>query len=156
LQEDPDEVNNLARSPQHRDIWVRMVTVHFEHSRKIRDLGFLPEGEIHSRSEGSTPYEVGLKYPLELIWPVAQVASFRRPPETLVSGFLENLKKRLQHEDSAVRYWAALGLLRFSKDGVEAAKDDLHRSLADASAHVRIVAAEALGRYGNEEDLKKS
>src|SRR5262249_52894926 len=112
--------------------------------------------EIHSRSEGSTPYEVGLKYPLELIWPVAQVASFRRPPETLVSGFLENLKKRLQHEDSAVRYWAALGLLRFSKDGVEAAKDDLHRSLADASAHVRIVAAEALGRYGNEEDLKKS
>ena len=52
------------------------------------------------------------------------------------------LEKRLKDPDSAVRYWAALGLL------MRGIKQPLENSLTDASPYVRIVAAEALGRYG--------
>jgi uncharacterized sulfatase len=39
---------------------------------------------------------------------------------------------------------------------VQGARDELRIALGDASPDVRIAAAEALGRYGNAEDLKKA
>ncbi|MBI3464030.1 MAG: HEAT repeat domain-containing protein, partial [Planctomycetes bacterium] len=55
--------------------------------------------------------------------------------------------------DGAVRYWAAMGLLMRRRNGVELARADLHHALTDKSPSVRIAAAEALGRYGEEADL---
>jgi HEAT repeat protein len=49
-----------------------------------------------------------------------------------------------------VRYWAASGLL------MRKMAEPLRGSLSDASPYVRIVAAEALGRFGNAEDLKNA
>ena len=51
--------------------------------------------------------------------------------------------------DTAVRYWAAQGYL------IRGEVDDALRAAAnDSSPYVRAVAAEALGRYGNEQDLQ--
>jgi HEAT repeat protein len=58
-------------------------------------------------------------------------------------------------DDSAVRYWAALGILMRGKKGVEAAHDELQAALKDRSPYLRIVAAEALGQYGSEADRKQ-
>ncbi len=55
LQADPDEVNNLADSREHRAKLRELRETLQDWCREIRDLGFLPEGEIHSRSKGSTP-----------------------------------------------------------------------------------------------------
>jgi uncharacterized sulfatase len=153
LQSDPDEVKNLAHSPEHQDTLRRLRLAERDWVLRVRDVGFLPEGEIHTRSQGSTPYEVGhdeQKYPLRRIFRTAEVASSRK------ADALPELRASLRDRDSAVRWWAAQGLLMRGKATVEAAKGELTKALADESPYVRIVAAEALGRYGSEADLKKA
>ena len=112
LQQDPDEVNNLIGSKKHAKILSEMRKAHLEHVTEIRDVGFLPEGEIHSRSKGSTPYEMGhdqKKYPFEKIRSAADLAS------SMGKDDLPAIAKLLEDKDSAVRYWGALGLLMQEK-----------------------------------------
>ena len=84
---------------------------------KIRDVGFLPEGEIHSRSRGSTPYDMEHdenRYPFQRVFEAAELASMLKPDA------VPALTQALADEDSAVRYWGALGFLMRGKTGVEA------------------------------------
>ncbi len=153
LANDPDEVNNLADSPDHRKILARFRKANLEQVLEIRDIGFLPEGEIHSRSEGSTPYEMGhddSKYPLEKVFTAAELASSLKPNLT------EALVELFEVEDSAVRYWAAMGILMRGPEAVNASKAALKKALADDSPHVRVIAAQALGQYGSEGDAAKA
>ncbi|MBP89112.1 MAG: sulfatase [Planctomycetaceae bacterium] len=156
LQEDPDEVHNLAASAEHRAILKKLRKAQQDLARDIKDVGFLPEGEIHSRSAGSTPYEMGhdsSKYPFDRIMAVAEQASSIGSSEP---KFLEELMQALQDKDSAVRYWGVMGLLMRKQIGVSSSRDLLHRALEDESPYVRIAAAEALGRYGNKVDIAKA
>jgi len=57
---------------------------------------------------------------------------------------LPALVRSLNDEDSAVRYWAALGLLMRREKGVQPAHAALTRALEDRSPYVRIAAAEVL------------
>ena len=153
LETDPDEVNNLAGSPEHQDILKRLRKAQQDLAVKIRDVGFLPEGEIHSRAAGSTPYEMGhddAKYPMRKIMAMAELASSLEPNVTdqLVEGFGD--------DDSAVRYWAAMGILMRGADAVTTTKTVLDKALADSSPYVRIVAAEALSRYGNRRNADRA
>jgi len=153
LENDPDEVNNLVGSPEHQEILARLRKAQQDLAREIRDVGFLPEGEIHSRSEGSTPYEMGHnagKYPMEKIMAAAELAS------SLKSGVTGELVELLDDDDSAVRYWGAMGLLMRATDVLDDARSPLREALTDASPYVRVAAAETLGRYGNKEDLKEA
>jgi uncharacterized sulfatase len=155
LWEDPDEVKNLAESPAHQEVLERLRQAEQSWVRSIRDVGFLPESEIHSRSEGSTPYEMGhdeSKYPLSRILETAEAASnLSRDSDTL--SFLE---KALSDPDSAVRYWAAQGFLIRGEEGVNSAGEKLRAALQDRSPNVRIIAAQALGQYGNDQDLSRA
>jgi arylsulfatase A-like enzyme len=149
LENDRDEVNNLVHSPAHQDVLKRMRAAQQEWTKGICDVGLLPEGEIHSRAQGSTPYQAGhdaKKYPVARVLDTANLAS------GLAKSATPDLVKRLADVDSGVRYWAAMGLLMRGKDGVAAAHDALVKALQDASPHVRVVAAEALGRYGSDAD----
>src|SRR5262249_44630307 len=68
LKKEKDQVHNLAGSAPHQDPLPRVRKAEQEWVQKVRDVGFLPEGEIHSRSKASTPYEMGhdnKQYPLE-------------------------------------------------------------------------------------------
>ena len=148
LLSDPDEVQNLARFPQGEteQIIARMRLAMCNWQLAIRDLGFLPEGEIHSRSAAS-PYEMGhddYRYPLRDVIPAAEAASSRLVDQETIS----KLREAFQHYDSAVRYWAATGALIRRDAGVRAFHRELHDALIDESPYVRIAAAEALGRYG--------
>ncbi len=149
LQEDPDEVNNLANSAEHQEVLLRLRQAQREWAREIRDLGFLPEGEIHSRSQGTTPYEMGRdedRYPMAKIMAMAETAA------SLNSDVLGQLTEGLADNDSAVRYWAAMGMLMRGT----VAREPLLAALDDSSPYVRIVAAETLARYGNRSDLDSS
>jgi arylsulfatase A-like enzyme len=135
LQSDPDEVHNLASTRNHQDTLERMRKALREHTLKIRDIGFLPEGEIHSRSSNSTPFQVAQdnrQYPLERIFAAAEwAASTNASP---AAAFLND-------SDSAVRFWGVMGLrIRGIKTGSELAE-----AVKDQSPYVRITAAEALG-----------
>jgi len=151
LQNDPDEINNLAESPEHKRTLEQLRRVQREWALQIRDVGFLPEDEMYSRAPESSPYGLGhdaTRYPLDRILPMAEAAS------SLDGDAMPELLKGLSDEDSAVRYWAAMGFLMHEREGVAEGRNALRETLAgDASPNVRVVAAEALGRYGDDSDL---
>ena len=153
LAEDPDETRNLANSPEHAAVLERLRAARREWSLSIRDLGFLPENAIHSRSGHDAPHSMGAdpaRYPLEGIMAMAELASSMQEdvePE-LRSGFAD--------PDSAVRYWAALGALMRGEAGVGALAAPLREALSDDDPAVRVAAGEALGRYGNDPDTERA
>jgi len=141
LQADRDEVRNLASSPSHQAVLKRMRKAQQNLARKIKDVGFLPEGEIHERSKGSTPCEMGHdagKYPFDRVFAAAEAASMGKPVS-------------FDDPDPAVRFWVAQSYLVR-----KTVNDPLRKALDDSSPYVRVVAAEALGRYGAPADVEKS
>lgn len=153
LQSDRDEVKNLANSPQHRATLEKLRAAVRTQAAKSRDVCFLPEGEMHARAAGSTPYDMARdekKYPFQRIYDAADLASRLDP------GALPQLEKLITDSDNAVRYWGALGFLMRGKDGVTRGAPALRKALTDASPHVRIVAAEALATHGVDADLAPS
>lgn len=150
LQTDPSEATNLVHSPQHQAVLQELRRAQREHALQIRDVGFLAEAEQHRRSAGTTMYEMGHDtacYPLETILAMAGTASLLRPEA------LPPWAAGLKDSDSAVRYWTAMGFLMQGTAGVEAGRNALRAALNDESLVVRIVAAQALGQFGNAEDL---
>lgn len=153
LEADPDEVNNLARLPQQAAILDRFRLVQVDWMREIRDVGLLPEPEMHARSAGSTPYQMGhdeKRYSFERVRTAADRASALSP------GATGQLLRGLADPDSGVRYWAASGLLMRGAPAVSQAAGDLRKALDDSSPSVRIAAAEALGKYGADADVTRS
>lgn len=153
LTRDRDEVVNLANSPEHAEILTNLRNAHESWAREIRDVGFLPEAEIHARSAGSSPYELGhdpARYDFEAVFAAAKLAGARNATD------LPALVNLLVHDDSAVRYWAATGLLIQGEAGFAAGRDALLEALADPSGSVAVVAAEALGHHGESEDREKA
>jgi uncharacterized sulfatase len=153
LQADPDEVNNLAGRPQVEPVLARLRAAAAEHAKAVRDVGLLPEGEMHERAKGSTPYEVGhdpARFDFERVWGTAGLAGASD------MDAVPELQRRLADADSAVRYWAAVGILVRGEPAVRQAGDALTRALSDPSRHVRIPAAEALGRYGSPAQVAKA
>ncbi|MFG0336001.1 MAG: sulfatase-like hydrolase/transferase [Maioricimonas sp. JB049] len=150
LKTDPDEVRNLADSAEHEKILDELRQAHREWVFRIRDVGFLPEAELHGRAEGSTPYEVGHDpsgYPLEKIFAAAQLAAGRD------RDAISELRGLLDSDESGVRYWGAMGLLIRKEDGVNQGRRALRSALEDSSPSVQVAAGEALACYGNPEDV---
>jgi len=150
LTADRDEVRNLANSPEHQAVLARMRKALRDHVLSVRDVGYLPEAELHRRAVGSSMYEFGhdpKRYPLEEILAMAEVAAARDAHQ------VPQLRQGLAAGDSGVRYWAATGLLIRGQAAVQASREELRRALNDDSPSVRIAAAWALGQYGNEADI---
>jgi arylsulfatase A-like enzyme len=159
LTEDRDEVRNLATLPKEQRTAEQQAAL--EEMRKatrdwmlrVRDVGLLPEAEVHARSKGSTPYEMArdeAKYPMERILAAAEAAS-----AGYGMGAQEPMDPAgLTDSESGVRYWTVLGLLMRGGDTVRANADALRERLKDESPSVRTAAAEALGRYGNDADAR--
>ena len=146
LQADPDETRNLAEDGGHRRTLEEMRKAQRSLAAEIRDVGFLPEGEIHARSKGKTPYEMGhdqALYPFERISGMAEYAASEQSDS-------RPLKTGLTDKDPAVRYWAAIGLLKRKE------VEPLRAAPSDASPYVKVVAGECLGRFGGAEDRKQA
>lgn len=150
LQADRDEVNNLAKSPTHQPTLKRFRKAHRAHELEIKDVGLLPEGEMHARATNSTPYEMGhntKQYPVERVLAAADLATSMQPNMTA------KLEAAIKDRDAGVRYWGVMGVLIRGKEEAEKCQAALKTAMADASPHVRIAAAEALGKYGSAGDL---
>lgn len=158
LQSDPDEVRNLAADPNHREALLKLRKAQRDLAARILDVGFLPEGEVFTRSAGGSPYDMARsasseentvdEKSLSRIVEVAELASM------LDADALPTLRKHLADGNSVVRYWAAMGLLMRGEAALASTGVELESALADESPHVRIAAAEALGRYGDDSQRK--
>ena len=91
LLQDPDEVHNLANSERYAAVKKRLSEALGEWQLRIRDLGLLPEGEIHERAKASrsTPYEMGpddFRFPFRRVRAMALAASdVHREADELIS-----------------------------------------------------------------------
>lgn len=148
LENDPDEVHNLAAMPEHRAVLLKLRKAQRDLAARILDVGFLPEGEAYVRSVGGSPYDmargggVTKRFPFARLSVAAEAASLDDGEQT------ERLEIYSADEDAAVRYWAVMGVLIRGKSTVAEHEKLLDAALADESPCVRITAAEALGRYG--------
>ncbi len=152
LDNDPDQVHNLADSPEHEAKRERLAGILRRQLLTVRDLGFLPEGEMHRRAAamGAVPWAYGQGgYQVERVLAAAELASDRSSWDDAAT---DRLKRLLGDPDSAVRAWAAVGLRARGDRAVQASLAELRAALRDPSAPVRIHAAEALGRFGEETD----
>jgi arylsulfatase A-like enzyme len=115
LVSDRDEVTNLANSNEHQAVLQKMRDALTKHMIQVKDVCFLPEMEMHSRSAGSTPYETArdsTKYSQVTIMAAAETASkLESTPANSVAALMSN-------GDSAVRYWGAIGLLARGKEAI--------------------------------------
>lgn len=149
LENDPDEIDNLADSAAHQEVLQRLRGALRDHTRRIGDLGFLPEDEMHRRAGKDAPYVLGRdeqRYPLARVLEAAEIASARRSED------VPRLVKFLSDEDSAVRYWGAVGLLAAGEQAVQTGAPLLRKALADPAPSVRIPAAQALALWSGEAD----
>jgi len=149
LESDPDEVNNLASSPKQTAILEKMRQAQRDLALRVRDTGFMPEGELHAREPGTAPYDVAHsdeKYPLARIIETSELASSMKVDAN------EELINRLTDADSAVRWWAALGLVMRDSGAVSSGHQALTTALTDKSPDVRIAAAWALSKHGSDTD----
>jgi len=147
LQADPHTVHNLLEDDPASVAPVvrRMRDALRNWQLQTRDLGLLPEGEIHRRAQQHqvTPYELGRNeawYPLKRkIQPIAWLAAAGDPAK------IDLLQSRLQDDEPVVRWWATIGLTTLGRDA-RAAEERLQRQLSDKHPLARIAAAEALCR----------
>ncbi len=154
LQSDRDEVviSSMRCAGVCRGV-AKLRGAHESWEHQIRDIGFLPEAEIHARAAGSTPYEVArdsAKYDFDAVFTAARLASSRKDAD------LPTIVALLGSPDSGVRYWGATGLLIHGKKGFEAGAEALRKALGDPCGSVAIVAAESLGRFGDEADRERA
>ncbi len=153
LQNDPDEVRNLAALPEHRAVLETLRRELQGAAARIRDTGFLTEAEVHVRSGKQSPRDAlatDAAYPFARVFAAADVASLMRPEA------VPQLKSYLRDADSGVRYWGAMGALMRGQPAVNALKAELNTALSDAAYSVRIAAAEALAKYGTATELARA
>ena len=156
LQNDPHEINNLAEAPAHRAVKDRMSSALFQQMEKIRDLGFLPEAELHRRTAGQSPFEWA-REPSNYDMPRIQLVASAATLGTQLSS--DKISTQLADLEPAVRYWTLRGLAY--QDGVSAIKSSadlkpyrqtLVALLEDESPDVAVTAADLLVRFGNAAD----
>ncbi|BCS32901.1 sulfatase [Luteitalea sp. TBR-22] len=145
LRADPDAVRNLAGDPAHRAALERCRAALRRHLIASRDLGLLPEGDMHRRRGTRTAFDLGrdgTAFPVERVLEHAWMASMRD------AGAAETLRRGLGDRDAAVRYWSATGLRLLGASAVAAHEAALLALLTDDVAP-RVAAADALVRHGS-------
>ncbi|MEG3658413.1 sulfatase [Arenibacter palladensis] len=147
---DPWEVNNLAKDTKYADVLEEMRKANRDWLLEIRDTGFMPEDERSIRAENSPIYDYFQSGAVDIqkIIEAADLASL---------GKVENKQRLmdfLKSNESAVRYWGATGLLLLGKNG-KSAISSLKTAINDPSVSVAVVAAEALYKLGEKEEAYK-
>lgn len=153
LSHDASEVKNLAAIEDYQADLVRLREAVHEHMLRVNDQGLFPEGEMHRRSKGQSPYDAARSenaLPTEEVLLAAEFASdYRKTDPTSLVTFLS-------HRDPAVRYWGAMGFRIRGAFSIHAGQSLLKKALEDESPDVRIAAAETLAVYGNSDEIETS
>lgn len=139
LERDPDNVTNLAVSPEHRATLGRMRARLRQRMVEICDNGLLPEG---SALEGYAASHAPGAWLVERTFDLAVLASQRD------AANLPAFIAALRDESEPIRWWAAQGCAMLGPKARPAGAA-LRRAANDASGSVAVAAAEALARMGD-------
>lgn len=158
LQNDPDEVNNIATDPVHLDKLDELRDATKQWMIDTRDLGVLTEAGMHERADGKPPVSMAN----EESYPIADIVNAAWQAGDAWGAFDKNVAMSMatlaENEDSTLRFWACRGLhlgLQSHAGVVEdstvtLAVDSLNSHLGDPNPNVRVAAAEALLQFGSD------
>lgn len=157
LASDPDEITNLTGSSEHAAKLDELRTALLEQIAAIRDVGFIPEEARRRLSGDDSIYDFVREQDLYSAQMWHAVAVNATDPGSAEWNYFIDAEHDLPLEDVAL-YWAATGALARGEAGVRKFRDELRSVLNGelshaASATTRIVAAEALGKFGDDADL---
>lgn len=147
---DPWEVNNLAKDPAYKDRLIKMRQACNTWEKKIFDAGFIPEAML-SDLAGEMPfydYMRSGKVDMDALIAAADLATLGGPEN--LNDYVEMLKS----DDGAIRYWGATGLL-ILKDKAQPALKSILATLDDPAPDVVAVLAEVAYRLGQKEEARK-
>ncbi len=153
LTNDPFQLKNLAADTDQADPLARFRDELKSWMINICDLGLIPEGEVFDRAGKDAPFTLGhdaKRFPVSQVFDVADAAT-RIVGDDPTSDTEKLLANRVA-SDSAVRYWAAVGMLYRAQEGIErAAIVKAARGMTtETSNYVRCVANEIIARFGTE------
>ena len=143
---DPDNVNNLAASPEYKEVIAKMRVALNGWQNKVYDAGMLPEAEIAKRAADNnmTIYEMVRKpelYDLSAYLEAADVAIEKNPEN------LKKLKEYLNDNDAGVRYWGVVGCFILGEQANDL-QSQLVELLNDSSDEVSAMAAWTVYKLG--------
>jgi len=152
LSTDPHETVNLANDPAHGATLARWHRALLDHANAIQDTGFLPEGEIHRRAAGRSPYDAmrdDSALPTGLIDYVDAMArgDTALPPR-------EQVLAALRSTDPAYRYWTVMGIGFRGPQSIARYQAELSAILAATDPQVQIAAAGWLARAGHSDAIE--
>ncbi|MBL9137682.1 MAG: sulfatase-like hydrolase/transferase [Verrucomicrobiales bacterium] len=153
LESDPFEIHNLAASARtvDRNALQRLRQAQHRQALAQRDIGLLPESEMHRRSVTVPPGDLAgvvRRVSIRAVLDAAELASNR---DLDGEGAL---RRWLRHEEPGVRYWAATGFAVREGPLSAAVANEITVCLDDVSPAVRVAAAEALVRRGNAASIR--
>ena len=144
MENDPYELNNLAFDSAYKSVLNEMRQTLNNWMITTKDLGFIPEPELIEINKEIPPFtEVrkNKKYDVKKYLNVLSVVNKCNGKN------LNKVKNFLKDKDYLIRYWAVNGILLLKKDAL-IFKDKLLVLLNDESPSVKILAAEALIKFG--------
>jgi uncharacterized sulfatase len=161
LEDDPDEVKNIVDDKESEPILADMRWAINGWQNRVRDVGLLPEGEIHSFSKGKSPYDVAREEESGFEFSAYQVAALSAA-QSLVMKPRPRLEIVIHAEgnnrETVATFWVmmeAMGELGTKNLSVDPEPIEvLKRGLGHNSEYVRAVAAEAIARYGKVPDQR--
>ena len=145
-QNDPHMINNVIDDPQYANVAKKMRQRLRDWMLESRDLGLLDETETLQRAKAHKSH-----------WELGQsIDNFPRILDTanlMVHGdkAMPKLLARVNDPDSAVRFWAVLGLVALQSDDAKVVSA-LQAAAKDKSISVSITAADGLFNLGRFED----
>ena len=145
-QNDPHMINNVIEDPQYADVVRTMRKRLHDWMRETRDLGILDEAETLARAK-THPSHWDLAQSLDNYERVLETADLQVQGKAAVAELLD----RVNDPDSAVRFWAVLGLVALQSDDADVV-DALKTATKDESISVGITAADGLFNLGHYED----
>jgi arylsulfatase A-like enzyme len=160
LQTDPDEITNLTASTDFAPKLDELRTALVDQLAVIRDTGFLPEAARQQWAGDSSIYDFVRQedFYAAKVW--HSVAVHATDPTSPERDYFADAEAFLPLQDIAL-FWAATGALARGESGVRKFHSQL-RSVLDgelshaASPTTRIMAGEALGKFGDEDNLNAS
>ena len=147
LHSDPYELINLAEEPKYQKELLAMRKILFQRMTETRDVGLIPEPILEDLGR-----EAGNKYQAFLDNDYSEQT--RRLMDVITAGEENESTKLLEYaksSDSSTRYWATVWL---GVNEVTQGKDMLLKLTADRVPAIRVAAAQALYRLGDQSKLK--
>jgi len=138
LENDPNELNNLAFDPKYSDTLNKLRLRLKSYVIETGDLGYLYESEMVIRANGKSPYYLRdniSKYNIEALFTAAESVGKSTPDQT---------RNLLYNKDSAIQFWGIMGVYQFDLKIQESFIADLKTLLESQSPTIQIAAAELL------------